>query len=81
MKFGLPCSLDTAPLRRLMEEVFHGSVWSAICPMLGTNDVVRLRLPSAGKKVIVIGKWVEYSFQLLHSDTFAKHGYYDDMGY
>ena len=25
-----------------MEEVFHGSVWSTISHMLGTDDVVRL---------------------------------------
>ena len=30
-----------------MEEVFHGSIWFSIGPMLATNDVVRLRVAAS----------------------------------
>ena len=37
--------------------------------------------PSAGTKVVVMGKMGDIFFQLLHSDLFAKHWYYDDEGF
>ena len=56
-----------------MEEVFHGSVWSTISPMLGTDDVVRLQVAAKcrneGRRY---GKMGEFSFQFLHSDPFAQ---------
>ena len=30
-----------------MEEVFHGSIWKTVGPMLATDDVVRLRVAAS----------------------------------
>ena len=65
-----------------MEEVLHGSLWSTICPLLNADDVVRLRVAATcwneGRRN---GKMGDIFFQLLHSDIYAKHWYYDDVGY
>ena len=49
--------------------------------MFDTDDMIRMRvLPSVGTTVAVweMGKLF---FQLLHSDPFVKHWYYDAEGY
>ena len=65
-----------------MEDVLHGSVWSTVSTMLDTDDVVRLRVAAIcwneGRRY---GKMGGIFFQLLHSEPFVKHWYYDDMGY
>ena len=62
-----------------MEGVFHGSVRGAIYPVLGSDDVVRLRVAAKcwneGRRC---GKMGEIFFQLIHSDPFAKHWYYEE---
>ena len=68
-KSGLPCSLNSPPLRRRMEEVFHGSV---ISTMLGTTWYDCGLQPSAGTKVVVMGKWVTSSFNY-YTVTFSRN--------
>ena len=61
-----------------MDEVLFGSVWNAISPMLDTDDVVRMRVASQyWNDGSCYGKLGSIFFQLLHSDPFAKHWYYD----
>ena len=67
-----------ASLRRSMDEVLPDSVWNTISPMSDTDDVVRVRLAAKfwndGRRY---GKMGKIFFQLLHSDSFVKHRYYD----
>ena len=78
---SLLISEHCASSRRSMEEVFHVSVWGAISPMLGADDVERLRVAAKGwNEGRRYGKMGEIFFLLLHSDPFAKHWNYDDEG-
>ena len=65
-----------------MDEVLFGSVWNTISPMLDTDDVVRVRVATKcwndGRRY---GKMGDIFFQLLHSDPFVKHWYFDAEGY
>ena len=68
--------------RRSMDEVLFGSVCNAISPMLDTDDVTRVRVAAkCWNDGRCYGNMGAIFFQLLHSDPFVKHWYYDAEGY
>ena len=65
-----------------MDEVLFGSVWNTVGPMLDTDDVIQVRVAAKcwndGRRC---GKMSKIVSQLLHSDPFVTHWYYDVDGY
>ena len=69
------------PLLRAMEEVFYGSIWYTIGPLLTTDDAVKSRTVTSRWNVVNrYGAVVDFYFMMLQSDQYEKQSDYDSDG-
>ena len=69
------------PLLRAMEEVFYGSIWYTIGPLLTTDDAVKSRTVTSRWNVVNrYGALGDFYFMMLQSDQYEKQSDYDSDG-
>ena len=64
-----------------IEDILHGTIWSLICPLLTTDDVVRCRTMGRRRNVDCrYGELGHMFFEFLENDPFVRHWCYDEEG-